>query len=134
MTLSSRRAAAAVNDGTGGHRQAAFLFNDADGFPRGAAGCPNVFDHQNSFAGLQLEPAAQRHLAGAIAFDEERADTESASNFVADNQAAERRRDNAGDGVILETFGEGTTELFGVLRMLEHQRALDVCGAVTSAG
>ncbi len=110
--------AAAVDDGAGGNGQAAFLFYYADGFARGAAGGPDVFDDQNAFAGLQLEAAAQRHLAGAVAFDENRADTESARHFVADNQAAERGRDDAGDGVILETLGEGAAELFSMLRML----------------
>ncbi len=126
--------AAAVNDGTGGYGQAAFLFYYADGFARGTAGSPDIFYHQDAFAGLQFETAAQGHLAGAITFDKQRTDTESASNFVADDQSAESRRDDAGDGVILETLGEGAAELFGVLRMLQNQRALDVCGAVASAG
>src|SRR5271154_177675 len=36
--------AAAVNNGSGGYGQAAFLFYYADGFARGAAGGPDVFD------------------------------------------------------------------------------------------
>src|SRR5271154_4096427 len=108
---------AAVNDGAGGYCEAAFLFYYADGFARGAAGSPDVFDYQDTFAGLQLEAAAQSHLAGAIAFDEKRADPESAGYFVADDQAAERGGDDAGDGVIFEAFGEGAAELFGMLRM-----------------
>src|SRR5580658_494342 len=126
--------AAAVNDGSGRDGQGAFLFYDADGFARGAAGGPHVFDHQNAFAGLQLEATAQSHLAGAITFNEKRADAESAGDFVADNQAAERGGDDAGHGVILETLGEGAAELFGMLRMLQDERALDVRGAVASAG
>jgi hypothetical protein len=126
--------AAAVNDGAGGYRQGAFLFYYADGFARGAAGGPHIFDHQNAFAGLQFEAAAQGHLAGAVAFDEKRADAESARDFVSNNQATERGRDDAGDGMILETFGEGAAQLFGVLRMLQDQRALDVSGAVAPAG
>jgi|SRR5271156_6170414 hypothetical protein len=110
--------AAAVNDGASGYGEAAFLFYDADGFARGAARGPDIFDHQDAFAGLQLEAATQRHLAGAIAFDENRADGERASYFVADDQAAESWRDDAGHGVIFEAFGEGAAELFGVLRML----------------
>src|SRR5271155_1045251 len=81
--------AAAVNDGAGGYGQAAFLFDYADGFARGAAGGPDVFDDEDAFAGLQLEAAAQRHLAGAIALDEKRANAEGAGDFVADNQATE---------------------------------------------
>src|SRR5271163_1319952 len=125
--------AAAVDDGAGGYRQAAFLFDYADGFAGGAACGPDVFDDEDAFTGLQLEAAAQRHLAGAVAFDEERANAEGAGDFVADNQAAESGRDDAGDGVIFEAFGEGAAELFGMLRMLQDQRALDVGGAVASA-
>src|SRR5271155_918509 len=44
--------AAAVNDGSCGDCQAAFLFYDADSFARGAAGGPDVFDYQDTFAGL----------------------------------------------------------------------------------
>ena len=126
--------AAAINDGAGGDGQGAFLFYDADGFARGAAGGPHVFDDQDAFAGLQLEAATQSHLAGAITFDEKRADTEGARDFMADNYAAKRGRDDAGNRVILEEFGESAAELFGVLRMLQHERALDVGGAVASAG
>ena len=53
---------------------------------------------------------------------------------MADDQATERGRNDAGNGVILETLGERAAELFGVLRMLQNERALDVCGAVASAG
>src|SRR5271154_2252656 len=56
--------AAAVDDGAGGYRQAAFLFDYADGFAGGAACGPDVFDDEDAFTGLQLEAAAQRHLAG----------------------------------------------------------------------
>src|SRR5271154_3318936 len=126
--------AAAVNDSAGCDSQAAFLFHDSDGFARGAAGGPHVFNDQNAFARLQLEAAAQRHLAGAIAFYEKRTNAKRASDFVADDQAAERGRDDAGDGVILEALGEGAAELFCVLRMLQDKRALDVRGAVASAG
>jgi hypothetical protein len=73
-------------------------------------------------------------LAGAVAFNEERADAEGTRDFVADNQAAKRGRDDAGDRVIFETFGKSAAELFGVLRMLQDERALDVCGAMASAG
>ena len=62
-------AAAAVNDRSGGDREAAFLFDDTDGFASGAAGRPDVFDYQNALARLQFESAAQCHLAGAVTFD-----------------------------------------------------------------
>ena len=65
--------AATVNDCSGSHGEAAFLFDHAYRFAGRAARGPHVFDHQNAFAGFQFESAAQSHLAGAIAFDEKRA-------------------------------------------------------------
>jgi hypothetical protein len=82
--------AAAINDGAGGYGEGAFLFHDADGFTRRATGGPDIFDYQDAFAGLQFKAATQSHLSGAIAFDEKRADTEGARDFMADNNAAER--------------------------------------------
>jgi hypothetical protein len=127
-------AAAAVNDGSGGYREAAFLFDNADGFARRAAGGPNVFDHQNAFTGFQFESAAQSHLAGAVAFDEQRANAQSASYFVADDDAAECGRNDASDGVVLEAIRERLAQLIGALGMLEDESALDVGGAVASTG
>jgi len=36
--------------------------------------------------------------------------------------------------MIAENFGEGAAERIGVLRELQHERALDVGAAVTAAG
>src|SRR4029077_2441764 len=85
-------------------------------------------------AGLEFEAAAQGHLAGAVAFDEERAHAEGARDFVADDDAAERRRNHPRDLEIAKKFCEGTAQRVGMLRMREDQRALDVGGAVASAG
>ncbi len=60
--------------------------------------------------GVKLEAAAQGHLAGAVAFDEESANAESAGDFVSDDYAAERGRDDTGEFVIAENFGEGAAE------------------------
>jgi hypothetical protein len=79
---------AAVDDRSGSDGEAAFLADDADGFARGAAGGPNIFDDQHSFAGFDFKSAAKGHLAGAVPFDENRANAEGASDFVADDQSA----------------------------------------------
>ena len=53
---------------------------------------------------------------------------------MADDQPAERGGDDTGDGVVFETIGERAAELFGMLWMLQYERALDVGAAVASAG
>ena len=126
--------AATVNDGAGGNGQAAFLLHDADGFASGAAGGPDVFDDKSFFAGFEFKAAAQGHLTGTIAFDEDGANAEPASDFMADDQAAQGGRYDTGNVMVFKHGGDGAAKFFGVLRMLEHERALDVGGAVAAAG
>jgi len=127
-------AAAAINQCAGGDNQTAFFFDHANCFARGTTGGPNIFDYQDALAGLNLEAAAQGHLAGAVAFDEERTNAEGARDFVAGENSSQRGGDNAGDGKVPEKIRESAAERFRVLRMLEHQRALDVRSAVASTG
>jgi hypothetical protein len=127
------RAAAAIDQRACGYGEAAFLFYDADGFARGAACGPDVFDYEDALAGRQFEAAAKGHLAGAVAFDEESANAESAGDFVSDDYAAEGGRDYTTKFMIAEDFGEGAAEGIGVLWELQYESALDVCAAVTAA-
>jgi hypothetical protein len=127
------RATAAIDQGAGGYGEAAFLLDDADGFARGAACGPDVFDYEDALAGRQFEAAAEGHLAGAVAFDEECANAKGAGDFVSDNYAAQGRRHYTSEFVIAENFGEGAAEGVGVLGELQHERALDVGAAVAAA-
>jgi hypothetical protein len=127
-------AAAAIDQRPCGYGEAAFLFDDADGFARGAASGPDVFDYEDALAGRQFEASTEGHLAGAVAFDEESANAEGAGDFVSDDYAAEGGRHHTSKFVIAENFGEGAAEGVGVLRELEHEGALDVGAAVTAAG
>jgi hypothetical protein len=126
-------AAAAIDQRACGYGEAAFLFYDSDGFARGAACGPDVFDYEDALAGRQFEATAEGHLAGAVAFDEESANAESARDFVADDYAAQGGRHYTSEFVIAENFGEGAAERVGVLRKLEYESALDVGAAVTAA-
>ena len=110
------------------------LADDADGFARRAAGGPDVFDHEDAFARLDFEAAAKRHLAGAVTLHENCADAKAASDFVADDQSAESRRDDAIDREVFEFCGQVAAESFGVLRVLKHERALNIGAAVAAAG
>ena len=72
-------------------------------------------------------------MAGAVAFDEEGANAESAGDFVSDDYAAESGRDDASEFMIAKNFSEGAAQGIGVLRELQHERALDVGAAVAAA-
>jgi hypothetical protein len=80
-------AAAAVNQRSGSNHEPSFLLHNANRFASRAAGGPNVLDDENPFSGAKLEAAAQGHLARFISFGEKRAYTESARDFVADQNA-----------------------------------------------
>ena len=47
--------------------------------------------------------------------------------------AAKGRRNRAGNGMVAKAFGDGAPQLLRVWRMRKHERALNVCPAVTSA-
>jgi hypothetical protein len=126
-------ATAAVNQRSRSHGEAAFLFDDADRFARRAAGRPDVLDNEDALAGVQLEATAKRHLAGTVAFDEQCANAQRSRDFVSDDDATQGRRYDARDGVIVKNPGQSATQGFSMLRELEHQRALDIRGAVTAA-
>jgi hypothetical protein len=126
-------ATAAIDQRSGSDHEAAFLFDDTDRFARRAASRPNVFNHKNALAGVQLEATTKRHLAGTVAFDEQCANAQSARDFVSDNDATQSGRYDARDSMIVKNPGQSTTQGFSVLRELQHKRALDVCGAVAAA-
>ena len=121
---------AAIDYGARGYGQAAGLFDYADGFARGAARGPDVFDDEDTLTRNNFKAAAKGHLAGAIAFDEDGADAEGAGDFVADDYAAQRRRSDTDRLEIGEFLGQGAAELLGIARMLEHQGTLNIGGAM----
>ncbi len=94
----------------------------------------NILDNEDALAALELEAAAQSHLPGAVALDEDRADAEGARHLIANDDPAEGGRYDAGDGKIREKFRERAAELIGMRRMLQDERALKIRGAVASAG
>jgi hypothetical protein len=126
-------ATAAIDQRAGSDREAAFLFDDADRFARRATRRPNVLNHEDALAGVQLEATTKRHLAGTVAFDEQCANAQRSRDFVSDDDATQGRRYDARDGVIVKNPGQSATQGFSMLRELQHQRALDVRGAVAAA-
>lgn len=126
-------AAAAVNQCSCSDDDAAFFLDDADGFAGRASRGPNVFDDKDTLRGLKFKAAAEGHVAGAVAFDEERAHTQGARHLVADQNPAESRGNNATDGVLFEKVRKGAAELFRLQWMLEDERALKIGVAVAAA-
>lgn len=126
-------ATAAVNQSPSRNDKTALLLDHTDCFACGAACGPNVFDHEHAFSRFNFETSTQRHLSGAIALDEKRTHAKGASNLITDDDAPERRGHDARDRKFTETLGKRMTELFGVLRVLENQGALNVCAAVSPA-
>ena len=80
-------------------------------------------------SGLKREATPQRQPA-VLPLGEDRAHAERARHLVADDDAAERRREHDRRAVALERGAERFTERRRVARVLEHERALQVPGAV----
>jgi hypothetical protein len=132
---------AAVDERSGTHDPASCLFDNPHSFQCRAPGSPNVFNDEDVLVWTQREPAAQGHRAAGIALNENSGDTadtsfhfrQSAGYFVADDNAAKRWGNYGVDVRIRKEGGEGTTEPFRVVRILQRQGALRVSAAVQTA-
>jgi hypothetical protein len=136
-------APAAVDQGACGDYASAGFLDDVDGFFGGTASGPDVFDDQDVLIGLQRESAAKGHGAAAIALDKQSGNAaaegvfgmrEGASDFLPDDDAAERRGDHRVDTRIRKQSGESLAELLGETGILQDQGALDISVAVAPAG
>src|SRR5262249_43830892 len=94
-------------------------------------------DH-SGLAGLDLESAAQDHFARCVSFGENESRSQGTCDLVPDDQAADRGgRHDANIQSVVETAEFGRQKLsksFGVLGMLQNERALQVLGAMQTAG
>ena len=59
---------------------------------------------------------------------------ERAADLLADHDAAHRRRQHQCGAQMADPFGEGGTERLGVARPHQHQRALQITGAMEPRG
>ncbi len=84
-----RRAAAAIDEGTGAHDPGA-VGDDGHGLARGLAGSDDVLDDDHAIGWAERKAAPQHQLA-LQALGEDRADAQRARDLVADDEAAKRR-------------------------------------------
>ena len=59
---------------------------------------------------------------------------EGAPDFLSDDDAAERRREHHGGAQVAHAIRDRAAERLGLLRMLQHERALQIAGAVQPRG
>ena len=81
--------------------------------------------------GSERESASERQLP-VLALGEDGADAKRAADFLADDDAAQRRRQHRLRAEAAHAIRERRAERFGLARMLQHERALQVAGAVQS--
>ena len=84
-------AAGTVDDGAGGEDFDTVIAQQVDDFAGAAAGGDHVFNNHGGLAGVDFEAAAERHLTGGVALRELETCPQGAGDFVADDQAANRR-------------------------------------------
>src|SRR6266404_3144854 len=93
--------------------------------------------------GTQRKSATQTHHAAGISFDKNCGDTATGSrfwlgqgtrNFLAYDEAPQRRRNDRFDGGVREKRRKSATQLFSVTGILQDERALHIGAAVQAAG
>ena len=124
-------AAAAIDDRTGPDHDRARGPRHVHRLSRRAAGRDDVFDDEDPFTGVEREPAPQRQRA-VLALREDRADAESAADFLADHDPAERGRQHRLRAERSDDRAKRGAERLGLAWMLQHERALQIAGAVQS--
>ena len=129
---------AAIDNRTGREYRGSKLFQDANHFTGAPTGSHNILHHGGAYARFDRKPAAQCHPARSVAFREYERCPQRARDFMADDQAAERGSDNQTDAArgrqSLESRREPAAQFFSVRWMLQHQRRLQIFGAVQPAG
>src|SRR5262249_24926665 len=113
-----------------------------DGFERGRAGRPDIFNEENALAGTQSKTAPQGEHAAGVAFHEKsgtatgtaRRSRQGSSHFLTDNEAAESRGNYRFSVNVWNEGRRGGSEPLRVARVLQDQGALDIGVAVEAAG
>jgi hypothetical protein len=102
---------------------------DFNRLPRRSSGGHDVFDDKHLLAGREGESSTQSQRA-LLALGKDRAHAEGTPDFVSDNDAAESRREDNLRPEAAYVPGKERTAPFGLLRVLEDERTLQVAGAV----
>ena len=106
--------------------------HDVDGFLHAAALGDDVLEDEDFFAGRDFEPAAEDEFAFLL-FHKNETQPELARDFLADDEAAHRGRDDGGRAEGAEFFGERAAEFFDDRHLLEREGALEKLAAVQPA-
>src|SRR6266545_720286 len=119
----------AIDDRRDPHHARARAFRGVDGLACREPGRDHVLDDDDAIGWREREAATQRQLA-VLPFREDRAQVHRAADFLPDHDAAKSGREDHGRLQMLEARGKRTPQLFGEVRVLQHERALQVPIAV----
>jgi hypothetical protein len=122
--------AGAIDEARGGDHDPAVLFDDVDGLHESASAGDDVFDDDETFAGLDLETAAHDERAIVVFFGENVRLTQLARDFLSDNDAAEGGGDDGVAFDVAELRGESGADLLGDLGVTQEEGALEKLAAV----
>jgi hypothetical protein len=118
-------ASAAVDDRSGPHDNGTRAAGDVDRLARRSSGGHHVLDDQDALPAVKREPPSQ-HQATVLTFRKDRPHAEGPGHFLADDDTAERRRQNHLRSEISNALGDFTAAGVGLLGVLQHERALEV--------
>jgi hypothetical protein len=122
---------AAIDNDTYRRNDSAMSANNVNGLLDAAATCDYIFSNDKFFALLDSESAAKSEssrffLGKNVAF------AQRATDFLADNDSAERGRDHGVAFEIAQTIGELAANVRGDVGVLQQNRTLKVLPAVQS--
>ena len=129
--IEPRRAATAIDNRRGADDLRPRRLRNLHGLSRGAARRQHVLDDEDAIAPTEREPPAQ-HKYAILPFGENRAHAEPTADFLADDDAAKRRRKHHVGPQIARPVADGTPQRFSVPRMLQYERRLQVARTVES--
>jgi hypothetical protein len=126
--------AAAVDDACCAGDLGARSFEDVYYLCGTPASSNDIFDNQRPLTGTHVKSPAEGHMPRyGIALSEDKPRLQRPRDFVADDQAANRGRYYNIDGCV-DSGSEFLGQLLSGLRILKHEGALQVLGAVKAAG
>ncbi len=126
-------AAAAIDDGRRADNDGAGRASDLDRLARRSARGDDVLDDEDALPGREREAAAQRETA-VLPFCEDGPHPERAPHLLPDDDSAESRREDCLHAQIADAVREERAAALGFGRVLEHEGALQVAGAVQAGG
>jgi hypothetical protein len=124
--------ARAIHHNRYSQRFTALVSNNVQCLLNPAASGNDILNHQQSLAPVNPEPAPE-HQAALFLFSEDETQVQLPGHFLANHQAAHRRRDDGRDPEVPDPGCQGRAELFHHGHLLKRKGTLEILSTVQAA-